>query len=149
MARLSSIVCFVALPLLAQIGSVSASPLIHDEEQSPFGLSEPFSKAAQSSAPKYPSASLEAEIKLLLNIIEDLAEEATDDVFGFTGGLMRDWTYSKESHPRSDWDITVSSEALPDHALRVRSPEDLGIDDVKQVLANCGNCSFSTLVIWM
>jgi hypothetical protein len=46
------------------------------------------------------------------------------------------WTLPKKNivpRPDKDWDFSVSSSALPEHALRVKKPDGLGVDDVKQV----------------
>lgn len=46
------------------------------------------------------------------------------------------WTLPEKNvlpRPSKDWDFTVASSALPEHALRVKKPKSLGVDDVKQV----------------
>jgi hypothetical protein len=51
------------------------------------------------------------------------------------------WTLPKKNivpRPDNNWDFSVSSSALPEHSLRVKKPNGLGVDDVKQVcFYNC------------
>jgi len=65
--------------------------------------------------------------------------ETFESVMAEFRDVARDMTWSlpkKHVVPRpNDWDFIVSSSALAEHSLRVKRPEGLGIDDVKQVCA--------------
>jgi len=67
----------------------------------------------------------------VLETFESVTSEFHDAVRDMT------WTLPKKNVvPRSDnWDFNVSSSALPDHSLRGKRPDGLGVDDVKQVYA--------------
>jgi hypothetical protein len=134
MTKTSSIVS-VLLPLLVHVASISATPFLRDGPQLPFGLSEHLSRLAQSSTTDNRPASLKAALGSLhdasgkvVKTFEDVMAEIPEVSSRLTWELPQ-----KSANKRLDWDFTVSSEALPEHALRVKDPQELGVDDVKQV----------------
>jgi len=72
--------------------------------------------------------------------------ETFESVMSELRDAARDMTWSlpkKNVVPRpDDWDFIVSSSALSEHSLRVKRPDGLGVDDVKQVYAELSSFSY-------
>lgn len=66
----------------------------------------------------------------VLDTFESVMSEFRDAANDLTWTLPRKNIVPRPDH---DWDFSVSSSALPEHSLRVKKPNGLGVDDVKQV----------------
>jgi hypothetical protein len=117
--------------------AANASPLTQITFQSPNAKAGQTDKIAMASGDRLPC--LEAALQSLhhassqvLETFELIMSEFHDAAKDLT------WTLPKKNIlPRpTDWDFTISSSALPDHSLRVKKPNSLGVDDVKQVSIN-------------
>ena len=81
------------------------------------------------------STSMDVALKAL-NEASSQVIETFEAVMSELGDVSKHLTWSlpkKEVNARpQDWEFTVSTSALPEHALRVKEPDNLGVDDVKQ-----------------
>jgi len=128
-----------ALPLLSLLFTANASPLIQNNvPQTHFSLSKEHSEstlyhhvAGDSRLPSMESAlnALRGVSAQVVETFESVMSELGDASKHLTWSLPRK---SAEARP-NDWDFTVSTTALPEHSLRVKKPNNLGVDDVKQV----------------
>ena len=113
----------------------AATPLGHKLSQTPFKLGAQVPQAAHGS-PDGRSPALEHALKTLSQVSSQVIE-TFETVMADLSDVSRHLTWSlprKVATPRlSGWDYTVSSAALPEHSLRVKQPNSLGVDDVKQV----------------
>jgi hypothetical protein len=121
------------LSLVLPILPVSASPLIQNVPQKPFNLPTQDSKAVRLPANDGLWPSLDFGL-------EALSEASSQPIDTFEAVMLElgdtsKWSLpKKEARPRLvDWDFTVSTSGLPQHSLRVKQPNSLGVDDVKQV----------------
>lgn len=112
-----------------------ATPLDHKLSQIPFKLGGQVPQAPHRSAdgrgPAFKNAlkALSQASSQVIETFETVMAELSDVSRHLTWSLPR-----KVVTPRLDgWDHTVSSAALPEHSLRVKQPNSLGVDDVKQV----------------
>jgi hypothetical protein len=112
---------------------VSTSLLDRSTSQQPL-TSAQFSKDADGSLRRDPALqkALDA-LKEAPSEVMETFEQVMLDLGYFSGNLT--WTLpAKEISPRPDgWDFSITSNVLPDHSLRVKQPNGLGVDDVKQV----------------
>ena len=124
--------------LLATAVSVAsfttATPFDHKPSQKTFKLGAQLPQVA-SSAPGR-SAAIENALKALTQVSSQVLD-TFESVMGELSDVSKHLTWSlpqKLATPRlSGWDYTVSSAALPEHSLRVKQPNSLGVDNVKQV----------------
>ena len=112
-----------------------ATPLDHKLSQKPFKLGEQTPQAAHGSADGR-SPAVENALKALSQASSQVIK-TFETVMADLSDVSRHLTWSlprKVVTPRlGGWDYTVSSAALPEHSLRVKQPNSLGVDDVKQV----------------
>ena len=141
MARQHSILSLSAFILLSLVLTTSlalANPLI----QKPFNLPKEEAVSKQEYRPakdgsRFPS--MDVALKALSEASSQVIE-TFETVTSELGDVSKHLTWSlpqKEVKARPhDWDFTVSTSALPEHSLRVKTPDGLGVDDVKQVCAH-------------
>src|SRR6266496_254370 len=138
-----SLSTFILLSLVLTTYLARANPFV----QNPFNLpkEEPTSKQLHSPAQdggRFPSmdVALEALSEASSEVIEIF-----ETVMSELGNVSKHLTWSlpqKEVKARPhDWDFKVSTSALPEHSLRVKNPDSLGVDDVKQVCADNWRCT--------
>jgi hypothetical protein len=127
-----------ALPLLSLLLNANASPLTQNNgPQTHFSLSKEHSESthhhhvAGSRLPSMESAlnALRGASAQVVETFESVMSELGDSSKHLTWSLPKK---AVEARP-NDWDFTVSTTALPEHSLRVKKPNNLGVDDVKQV----------------
>lgn len=115
-----------------------------------FGITESVVQNAQQKTFNLPNKYLEASdrpssmhrhpgFEVVLEAFK-AASPRTQEMFeAFLSGLADDSEHLDLSLPQKDvtlrpaWDFTVSTAALPEHSLRVKRPNSLGVDDTKQV----------------
>lgn len=121
----------MSLALTTALGN----PLI----QKPFNLPKEEAASKQEYRPakdgsRFPSMNVALKA---LNEVSSQAIETFETVMSELGDVSKHLIWSlpqKEVKVRPyDWDFTVSTSALPEHSLRVKEPDNLGVDDVKQV----------------
>ena|ERR1700676_534098 len=134
--NLASSVAATALIALSASYSAHAKPFITGP-QTAFQLGDPSAQQSHSSANGGRNAAMEYAMKALTGVSAQVAE-TFETVMAELGDVSKHMTWSlpkKVVTPRPDgWDATVSSAALPEHSLRVKTPNSLGVDDVKQVI---------------
>jgi len=114
-----------------------ASPLT---QQIPFQHPALAAKAASTSSAKWADRlpCLDVALQSLLDASAQVIETFESVMSEFRDAANDlTWTLPKKNvvpRPTHDWDFSVSSSALPEHSLRVKKPDSLGVDDVKQVL---------------
>jgi hypothetical protein len=128
-----------ALPLLSLLLTAKASPLTQNNApQIHFSLSkEQFESTNHNHhvvGNRLPS--MESALNALRGASAQVVE-TFESVMSELGDASKHLTWSLpkktvEVRP-NDWDFTVSTTALPEHSLRVKKPNNLGVDDVKQV----------------
>jgi hypothetical protein len=133
MARQHSILLstIILLSLVLTTYLTHANPLI----QKPFNLPKEEAQTHRSAndGSRFPSkdVALKALSEASYQVIETF-----EIVMSELGDVSKHLTWSlpkKEVKARPhDWDFTVSTSALPEHSLRVKKPNSLGVDDVKQ-----------------
>jgi hypothetical protein len=129
---------FTAVPLLSLLLIANASPLIENNAQTHFSLSKDKVESTHhqhvASTNRVPS--LESALNALRGASVQVVE-TFESVMSELGDASKHLTWSlpqKAVNARpGDWDFTVSTHALPEHSLRVKKPNNLGVDDVKQV----------------
>lgn len=113
---------------------VVATPFDHKLSQKTFRLGAQIPHVTSSANGR--SAAIEKALKALDQVSSQVIE-TFESVMGELGDISKHLTWSlpkKVATPRlAGWDYTVSSTALPEHSLRVKQPNSLGVDDVKQV----------------
>jgi hypothetical protein len=138
----ASSVVAIALISLSTAYFVRATPFGQDAQR-PFQLVE-GSLRSQSAADGSRNPAMEYALKALGQASAQVID-TFETVMAELGDVSKHLTWSlpkKVVIPRpSGWDYTVSSAALPDHALRVKKPRSLGVDHVKQVLSHNVSCS--------
>jgi hypothetical protein len=148
--NLSSSVVAVALVCLSTGYVAHATPFLHGG-QTPFHLSESSTHRDNPGSGGRPAA-IEYALKALTEASAQVLE-TFETVMAELGDVAKDMTWSlpkKNITPRPHgWDYTVSSAALPDHALRVKKPNSLGVDHVKQVCIHIGVQSLTRTVLWL
>jgi len=113
---------------------VQATPFINKSPQQPFNLpnhaTHESHKADRTPAMEYALKALSHASAQVIETFETVMAELDDVAKQLT------WSLPKKSvRQRPDgWDYKVASAALPEHRLRVKKPNGLGVDDVKQVL---------------
>ena len=139
----------VLLSFIATSFLANANPLI----QKPFTL--PKDTAKQSYSPLTDGRPPPLDIALkALNEASSQVIETFENVMSELGDISNQFTWSlpkKEvTGPRHDWDFRVSTSVLPEHSLRVKKPDSLGVDDVKQVQIIAKKILISSILgIWM
>lgn len=135
---------------LLTAGIVNGSPFGSKSPQTPFNLPEHKHVSSPASAGR--NAAMEYAMKALTGVSSQVVE-TFETVMGELSDVSKHLTWSlpeKEATRRLDgWEYTVSSAALPEHALRVKKPDSLGVDDVKQVSSAYYGLICSILDIWM
>ena len=135
MVRQHSILSLYTFILLSLVLTTAlGNPLI----QKPFNLPKEEAASKQEYRPakdgsRFPSMNVALKA---LNEVSSQAIETFETVMSELGDVSKHLTWSlpqKEVELRHDWDFTVSTSALPEHSLRVKEPDNLGVDDVKQV----------------
>ena len=124
------------LSLISLVLTSNSSPLSQNAgAQTPFRLSKGESTlhpvVGVNRLPSIESAltALRGASAQVVETFENVMSELGDASKHLTWSLPRKTVKSRPD----EWDFKVSSDALPDHALRVKKPNSLGVDDVKQV----------------
>jgi hypothetical protein len=130
------------VPLLSLLLIANASPLIQNNAaQTHFSLSKEQSESTHHHhhhhvADNSRMPSMESALNALRGASAQVVE-TFESVMSDLGDVSKHLTWSlpqKAVSARPDgWDFTVSTTALPQHSLRVKKPNNLGVDDVKQV----------------
>jgi len=127
------------VPLLSLLLIANASPLIQNNaDQTHFSLSKEQSESTHHHhvADNSRMPSMESALNALRGASAQVVE-TFESVMSELGDASKHLTWSlpqKAVNARPhDWDFTVSTTALPEHSLRVKKPNNLGVDDVKQV----------------
>lgn len=125
---------FILLSLVLTAYLTHANPLL----QKPLTILKEETTLKQEHRPAKDgshSTSMDVALKAL-NEASSQVIETFEAVMSELGDVSKYLTWSlpeKEVNARPhDWDFTVSTSALPEHALRVKNPDSLGVDDVKQ-----------------
>jgi hypothetical protein len=115
---------------------IVATPLVPNEHQKPFNIPKQTPQPPHHSATGGRLPSLDVALKSLdeaslqlIETFENVMSELGDNAKHMTWSLPQK---AVKARPH-DWDFTVSTTALPEHSLRVKKPDSLGVDDVKQV----------------
>jgi hypothetical protein len=134
---------------LLTAGIVNGTPFGSKSPQTPFNLPQDNLRSSVSTSR---NAAMEYAMKTLTGVSSQVVE-TFETVMGELSDVSKHLTWSlpeKAVKPRPEgWAYTVSSAALPEHALRVKKPDRLGVDDVKQVISGLAEkVNFSMLDIW-
>lgn len=135
-SRQTFITALVLFILLA-VGSPATRPLARIGLQIPFNFPEPHDNPAR----PIPSVASHSSLDVALKELEGASQQVIDTFEAVMSELGSEVsTYLIWSLPHKNvriskhkWDFEVSSNALPEHSLRVKVPNSLGVDDVKQV----------------
>ena len=135
--RATSILSFFTISLVLSFVLLTvATRLVPNEPQKPFNIPKQNPLFAHHSATGGRLPSLDVALKSLgeassqvIETFENVMSELGDDAKRMTWSLPQK---AVKARPH-DWDFTVSTTALPEHSLRVKTPDGLGVDDVKQV----------------
>lgn len=120
---------FSALSVL----SAGASPLIQNVPQKPFNVPTQDLKHIDVLGNDGHSGSSDVAMEFLAAAPSQLIE-TFEAVMSKLDDASKWALPQKEARPRlHDWDFTVSTSGLPQHSLRIKEPNSLGVDDVKQV----------------
>jgi hypothetical protein len=113
----------------------NATPFILDGTQKPFQIPKSVSQSVH-------HTNIDGRVPCLDIALKSLGEassqtiETFENVMSELGDVSKHMTWSlpqKKANARlHDWDFTVSTTALPEHSLRVKRPNNLGVDNVKQ-----------------
>jgi hypothetical protein len=135
MAKQTTLKVLLTTALLTA-GIVNGTPFGSKSPQTPFNLPQDNVKSPASSISR--NAAMEYAMKTLTGVSSQVVE-TFETVMGELSDVSKHLTWSlpeKAVKPRPEgWAYTVSSAALPEHALRVKKPDSLGVDDVKQVIS--------------
>ena len=137
MARQHSILLstIILLSLVLTTYLTHANPLI----QKPFSRPKEEAASTQTHRPANDGSRFPSKDVALKALSEASSQviETFEIVMSELGDVSKHLTWSlpkKEVKARPHgWDFTVSTSALPEHSLRVKKPNSLGVDDVKQV----------------
>ena len=147
MAKQTTLKVLLTTALLTA-GIVNGTPFGSKSPQTPFNLPQDNVKSPISSTSR--NAAMEYAMKTLTGVSSQVVE-TFETVMGELSDVSKHLTWSlpeKAIKPRPEgWAYTVSSAALPEHALRVKKPDSLGVDDVKQVISVLAEKL--TLVFWI
>src|SRR5579862_7075721 len=129
---LDSMLKFVHILALLFTCSVLASPFGIPKGQNPF-IESPPQKAQRESARL-------SGILIALDSLKEASPQAIETfekVMAELSDISEHLTWrlpeKKIASRPTGWDYTVSSSVLPEHRLRIKQPNKLGVDDVKQV----------------
>jgi len=113
---------------------VSASPFRQPGTQKPFVHSQDPSVPPAVSLSRLPA--VQSALKSLRDASPQVIE-TFEKVMAELGDISQSLTWmlpQKQVVPRpNDWDFTITTKALPEHSLRIKQPNELGVDDVRQV----------------
>jgi hypothetical protein len=128
--------CFTILFVLSFVLLTLATPFVPNESQKVFNIPKQNPQSGHHSATGSRLPSLDVALESLgeassqvIETFENVMSELADDAKHMTWSLPQK---AVKARPH-DWDFTVSTTALPEHSLRVKKPDSLGVDDVKQV----------------
>jgi hypothetical protein len=106
--------------------------------QKPFRLPNILGSSNHGSHNKASYPALDRALKSLSGVSQQVVEtfESVMSELGSDVFKHLTWTLPHKdvvSRPDREWRYRVSSDATPEHSLRIREPKNLGVDDVKQV----------------
>jgi len=135
-SRVNGFLFSIALWTLVLLHSFGVTKsVVQNAQQKTFNLPPKYREESDSpsSRHRHPGYEVAAEaFKAASPQVQEMFE-------AFISGLDDDFEHLTLSPPQKNvtlrpaWDFTVSTTALPEHSLRVKRPNSLGVDDTKQV----------------